>query len=178
MTIENIFLTQRLNRVFNYWEKNIVKSPNKLLIPLQHSLDYSPYFSILFRDKYRITLELIMTAMKSLSSFLIYSAILQYDEPFGNNPDSRFLIHNLKLLNTTNEIILDLNSQHERTFLSHEFLGELQTYIDAFELANSRQQVLYNGKSIQITTYSFLYILYQCPTWVTIFVTRPELNVI
>jgi hypothetical protein len=149
MTIENIFLTQRLNRLFTYWEKNVIQMPNKLLIPLQHSLDYSPYFSILFRDKYRIRLEIIMTAMKSLSSFLIYSAILQHDEPFGNIPDSRFLIHNLKLLNTTNEIILDLNSEHERTFLTHEFLGELQDYIDAFELANSHQQILYNGKLIR-----------------------------
>ncbi len=148
MSIENIFLTQRLNRVFTYWEKNFDKTPKKLLIPLQHSLDYSPYYSILFRDKYRITLEIIMTAMKSLSSFLIYSAILQRDEPFGDTPDSKFIIHNLKLLNNTNEITLDLNSQQERTLLSHEFLDDLQIYIDAFEQVDGHQQVLYNGNEI------------------------------
>lgn len=145
-TNENSFLTQRLIRVLTYWEKNFSQTPNKLLIPLQHPLDYSSYFSILFRDKYRITLELIMTAMKSFSSFLIYSAIFQHDEPFGSTPESRFLIHNLKLLNTTNEITLDLYPQHERTFLTHEFLGELQAYIDTFEQAGSRQQTLDNGK--------------------------------
>jgi hypothetical protein len=149
MPIEHVFLSQRLHRLFTYWEKNVAKLPNKLLIPLQHSLDYSSYFSILFRDKYRITIELITTAMKSSSSFLIYSAILQHDEPFGTTPDSRYLIHDLKLLNTTNEITLDLNPQHERTFLPHEFLGELQLYIDTFELANSRQQILHNGKLIR-----------------------------
>jgi hypothetical protein len=148
-TIENIFLTQRLTRVFTYWEKNFSKTPTKLLIPLQHPLDYSSYFSILFRDKYRITLEIIMTAIKSFSSFLIYSAILQHDEPLGiNTPESRFLIHSLKLLNTTNEITLDLYPQHERTFLPHEFLGELQTYIDTLEQAGSRQQTLSNGKKV------------------------------
>ncbi|CAF4165406.1 unnamed protein product, partial [Rotaria magnacalcarata] len=62
MNIEHAFLTQRIKRIFNYWEKDLDKMPNKLLIPLQHSLDYSPYFSILFRDKYRIVLELIMAA--------------------------------------------------------------------------------------------------------------------
>jgi hypothetical protein len=76
--------------------KNLDKLPNKLIIPLQHSLDYSLYYLILFRNKYRITLEVTMTAMKCLSSFLIYSAILQHDEPFGNTRDSRFLIHTLK----------------------------------------------------------------------------------
>lgn len=148
MSMENIFLTKRLHRLFTYWEKNLTKLSNKLIIPLQHSLDYSSYFSILFRDKYRITLELIMTAMQSLSSFLIYSAILQYDEPYSNTPDSRFLIHDLRLLNKTNQIILPFNRQHERTILTHEFLGDLQLYIDSLEVANSRQQVLFNGKII------------------------------
>jgi hypothetical protein len=57
MTIEHIFPTQRLNRLFTYWEKNLIKFPNKLLIPVQHSLDYSLYYSIRFCDEYRITLE-------------------------------------------------------------------------------------------------------------------------
>ncbi len=67
-------------------------------------------------------LNVIMAAMKCLSSFLIYSAILQHDEPFGTTPDSRFLIDTLKLLNTTNEIILDLKAEHECAFLAHQFL--------------------------------------------------------
>jgi hypothetical protein len=144
--LENIFLTKRLNRLFTYWEKNVDKMPNKIIIPLQHPVDYSPYFSILFRDKYRITLELIMSAMKPLSSFLIYSSILQHDEPFGKTPDARFLLHSFKLLNTTNDITLDLNPQHERTILPTEFLGELHAYIDTFEQAGAHPQVLYNGK--------------------------------
>jgi hypothetical protein len=146
MNLENIFLTQRLTRIFTYWEKHLDKMPNKLLIPLQHSLDYSPYFSILFRDKYRITLELIMTAMKHLPSFLIYSAILQHDEPFDKTPESRLLVHNLTLLNTTNEINLDLNSQHERTLMLTEFLGDPLSHIDAFEQAGGHQKVLHTGK--------------------------------
>jgi hypothetical protein len=148
MNIENIFLKQRLNSIFTYWEKHVDKMPNKLIIPLQHSLDFTPYFSFMFRDKYRITLQLIMSAMKSFSSFLIYSAILQRDEPFGNTTDSRFLIHSFKLLNTTNKITLDLNPQHERTFLPSEFIGELHMYADTFEQGGAHQQVLHNGKLI------------------------------
>ncbi|CAF3111461.1 unnamed protein product [Rotaria sp. Silwood2] len=141
MNIENVFLTQRIKRIFTHWETNLDKMPNKLLIPLQHSLDYSPYFSILFRDKYRITLELIMTAMKYLSSFLIYSAIFQYDKSLVTTSDSRFFIHNLKLLSTTNEITLDLDLQHERTVIPSEFLGELHIYVDAFEQGVGNQQL-------------------------------------
>ena len=148
MNIENIFLKQRLNNIFTYWEKHLDKMPNKLIIPLQHSLDITPYFSLMFHDKYRLTLQLIMSAMKSFSSFLIYSASLQRDEPFGNTTDSRFLIHSFKLLNTTNKITLDLNPQQERTFLPSEFLGELHMYTDFFEQAGARQQVLHNGKLI------------------------------
>ena len=88
---------------------------------------------------------MIMSIIKSSSSFLIYSAILQRDEPFGNTTDSRFLINNLKLLTTTNQITLDLNPQHERTILPSEFLGELHLYIDTFEQAGGHQQVLDNG---------------------------------
>lgn len=146
MPIEHTFLTQRLHRLFHYWEKNLSKLSTKLIIPLQHSLDYSSYFSLLFHDKYRLTLELIMTVIKSFSSFLIYSAILQYDEPFDTTPDSRYLIHHLQLLNKTNQITLSLNLEHERTILPHEFLGELQLYIDTLELANSHQKILFNGK--------------------------------
>jgi len=146
MTIENIFQTQRLNNIFTYWNDHLDKMPNKLIIPLQHSLDYSPYFSILFRDRYRILLELIMAATEHFSSFLIYSAILQHDEPFGKTTDSRLLVNHLKLLNITNELILDLNSQHERTVIPNEFLGELHMYIDTFEQSGGRQQVLHTGK--------------------------------
>ncbi|CAF4346471.1 unnamed protein product, partial [Adineta steineri] len=147
MNIQNIFLTQRLNHIFTYWEKNLDKMPSKILIPIQHSLDYTPFFSMLFRDKYRTILQLITTTLKQLSSsssFLIYSAILQQDEPFGNTTDSRLLINNLKLLNTTNDFILDLNIQHERTVIPNEVLGELHMYIDAYEQSGGRQQTLSN----------------------------------
>jgi hypothetical protein len=148
MTIENTFLTQRLTRVFTYWEKNFPKTTNKLLIPLQHPLDYSSYFSILFRDKYRITLELIMTAIKSFSSFLVYSATFQHDERSSSIPEGRFLIHNLKRLNATNQLTLDLHPQHERTFLPHEFLSDIQVYIDTFEQADSHHRTLSNGTKV------------------------------
>ena len=48
--------------------------------------------------------------------------------------------------NSTNQITLDLNSQHERTFLPSEFLGELHAYNDIFEQSLSQQQILDNGK--------------------------------
>ncbi|CAF3200686.1 unnamed protein product [Rotaria socialis] len=148
MNIEHVFLTQRIKRIFNYWEKNLDKMPNKLLIPLQHPLDYSPYFSILFRDKYRIILELIMAAMKYLSSFLICSAIFQYDRSSVNAVDSRFLIRDIKLLSKTNKITLDLTSQHERTVIPNEFLGELHTYVYAFEHNGGKQHGLNTDNSI------------------------------
>jgi hypothetical protein len=50
------------------------------------------------------------------------------------------------LLNITNELILDLNSQHERTVIPNDFLGELHMYIDTFEQSGARQQVLHTGK--------------------------------
>ena len=148
MTMEKIFLTKRLRRVLNYWSKNLARSPSKLLIPLQHSLDYSSYFSILFRDRYRLALELISTAVSSSSSFLVYSAVIQRDEPSTITPESRYLLHSFKLLNTTHEFTLTLPPQLERTFLPHEFLGDLQVYIDTFEQASHHQQLLYNGQSI------------------------------
>ncbi|CAF3808440.1 unnamed protein product [Rotaria sp. Silwood1] len=51
--------------------------PTKLIIPFQDSLDDSSYFSHLFRAKYRIMFELIMSALKYFSSFLMYSATFQ-----------------------------------------------------------------------------------------------------
>ncbi|CAF1142206.1 unnamed protein product [Rotaria sordida] len=163
MNIENIFLIQRIKRIFTYWEKNLDKMPNKLIIPFQHSLDYSPYFSILFRDKYRITFELIIKAMKYLSSFLIYSAIFQYDKSLVNRSNSRFFIHDLKLLNPTNEITLDLNSQHERTVIPNEFLGELHIYVDAFEQGVSQQQLLNNDNIIFRNNNTKYYVLVLIP---------------
>ena len=149
INIENIFLIQRLKRIFTYWEKNIDIMPNKLLIPLQHSLDYSPYFSILFRKKYRRILELIMTTIKYLSSFLIYSAIFQYDKSLINPIEPRYIIHNLKLLNTTNQIVLNFYAQHERTVNApNEFLGELHTYNDAFEQSSGQQSIFNDGNFI------------------------------
>ncbi|CAF1101276.1 unnamed protein product [Adineta steineri] len=165
MNIQNIFLTQRLNHIFTYWEKNLDKMPSKILIPIQHSLDYTPFFSMLFRDKYRTILQLITTTLKQLSSsssFLIYSAILQQDEPFGNTTDSRLLINNLKLLNTTNDFILDLNIQHERTVIPNEVLGELHMYIDAYEQSGGRQQTLANG-NVVYRNYSKFHVLVIIP---------------
>ncbi|CAF3656100.1 unnamed protein product [Rotaria sp. Silwood1] len=163
MNIEHIFLIQRIKRIFNYWEKNFDKMPNKLLIPLQHSLDYSPYFSILFRDKYRIILELILTAIKYSSSFLIYTAIFQYDKSLINTSDSRFFIHNLKLLNNINKITLDLNLQHERTVLPNEFLGELHVYVDAFEQGVNHQQLLNNDNNKIYRNNTKYYVLVLIP---------------
>ncbi|UJR08135.1 hypothetical protein I4U23_012411 [Adineta vaga] len=148
MTIENIFLSQRLQRIFTYWENNPLKMPTKLIIPIQHPVDYSPYFSMLFRDKYRTIIEILMTAMKPCFSFLVYSATLQHDEPFGKRADSRLLIHSLELLNTTDQFTLDLDVQHERTIIPNEILGELHMYIDSFEQAGGRQQVVPTGEQI------------------------------
>ncbi|CAF1266019.1 unnamed protein product [Rotaria sordida] len=71
--LEPIYPTNSTN-IFLFG-KNLNKMPTKLIIPFQHSLDDSPYFSYLFHDKYRITFELIKPAMKYFPSFLIYSAI-------------------------------------------------------------------------------------------------------
>ena len=148
MTMEKIFLTQRLRRVLTYWKNNLIRSPSKLLIPLQHPLDYSSYFSILFRDRYRLALELITTVIQSFpSSFLVYSAVIQRDEPSGITSDSRYLLHSLHLLNTTNEFTLNFPLRHERTFLPNEFLGNLQIYNDTFEQGSHHQELLYNGQS-------------------------------
>lgn len=133
MNIEHIFQSQRLRQIFSYWEKNLNQMPKKLLIPLQNPVDYSPYFSILFRDKYRLALQIIMTALKYSSSLLAYSAMFQYEKSVDDPSESRFLIHHVKLLNTTNKITLDLHPQHERTIIPSEFLGELNSYIDTFE---------------------------------------------
>ncbi|CAF3913687.1 unnamed protein product [Rotaria sp. Silwood1] len=82
--------------------------PTKLIIPFQDSLDDSSYFSHLFRAKYRIMFELIMSALKYFSSFLMYSATFQ----IKSSSDSKFFIRNMKLLNSTNKITIDINSEH------------------------------------------------------------------
>ncbi|CAF4014300.1 unnamed protein product [Rotaria sp. Silwood1] len=127
--LKTIFETQRIQQIFSFWEKNLNKMPTKLIIPLQHSLDDSSYFSHLFRDKYRIIFELIISALKYFSTFLMYSATFQ----IKSSSDSKFFIRNMKLLNSTNKITIDLNSEHQRTVLINEFFGELDAYIDAVE---------------------------------------------
>lgn len=143
MTMEKIFLIQRLRRVLTYWKNHPIRSPNKLLIPLQHPLDYSSYFSLLFRDRYRLALQLLISAVQS--SFLIYSAVIQRDEPSGTTSDSRFVLHSLHLLNTIDEFTLNFPLRHERTFLPHEFLGDLQVYNDTFEQGSHHPETLANG---------------------------------
>ncbi|CAF0989176.1 unnamed protein product [Adineta ricciae] len=147
-TMENIFLSQRLQRIFTYWETNLDKMPTKLVIPIQHSLDYSSYFSILFRDRYRTIIEILTRAIQQFSSFLVYSATLQHEAPFGDRTDSRLVVHSLTMLNTVNQIALRFDSDHERTIVPNEVLGELHMYIDSFEQAGGRQQVLSNGITV------------------------------
>jgi hypothetical protein len=146
MTIENSFLVRRLTQLLTHWQKNLPKMPSKLLLPLQDPSDSSPYFSVLFREKYRRTLELIRTAATS-SSFLIYSAIFQHNEALNPSSKSRYFVHHLALLNPTDRITLDLPRRHERTVSTHEFLGDLHPYIDAVEQLDSHPHVIPTGKS-------------------------------
>ncbi|CAF1548134.1 unnamed protein product, partial [Rotaria sp. Silwood1] len=127
--------------------------PTKLIIPLQHSLDDSSYFSHLFRDKYRIIFELIISALKYFSTFLMYSATFQ----IKSSSDSKFFIRNMKLLNSTNKITIDLNSEHQRTVLINEFFGELDAYIDAVEESiairqffHSTDPTFHDGKTFHV----------------------------
>lgn len=145
-SIDNVFLAQRLHPIFAHWEQHPNAMPTKLLLPIQHPLDYSPYFSMLFRDRYRSIIEVVTTAMRRFSTFLVYSATLQHDDAFGNKQDSRLLVHTLRLLNTSEQFILTMDPQHERTVVQNEILGELHAYIDSFQQAGGRQQVLHTGK--------------------------------
>lgn len=141
-------MAQRIKRILTYWQNNLDKMPNKLLISLQNPVDYSPYYSILFRDKYRIILDLILSTMKYFPSFLIYSATFQYDKSLVHGSNSRYFIHEFNLLNKSNQIVLDLNATHERTVLPNEFLGDLHLYTHEFEKYGGEQEILNNGKLV------------------------------
>ncbi|CAF2669915.1 unnamed protein product [Rotaria sp. Silwood2] len=69
-----------------------------------------------------MALEPIMSTMKYFSSLLLYLAIFEYYMSSLNTPDSKFSLLDLKLLYSTNEITLDLNSQYEHTAIFNKFL--------------------------------------------------------
>ncbi|CAF1399606.1 unnamed protein product [Rotaria sordida] len=138
--LKTIFEIQQIQRIFSFWKKNVNKMPTKLIIPLQHPLDDSPYFSYLFREKYRIIFELIISTMKYFSSFLIYSATFQ----MKNSSNSIFIIRNIKLLNSINEITINLDSEYQQTVLTNEFLGELDSYVDAVEESMAIRQFFHS----------------------------------
>ena len=125
--LDTLVPNPRLTRLFTYWQRHLPLMPTKLLLPLQHPLDYSPYYSLLFRHRYRQTLEFVQTALHSFPSFLTYSAILQQDP----TDDSRWSLDHLTLLSSTKNITLTFPVQHKRIALPSEFLGDLHQYTDA-----------------------------------------------
>ena len=107
--------------------------PIKLIIPLQSPYDYSPYFSILFREKYRHILQAIRTSLRSTTHFLLYSATLHQEKHKNNEHDLRLFVRQLRLLDSTyHGLTLKFDQEHERTVLFNEFLGDLHLYLGAF----------------------------------------------
>lgn len=139
--VETHLRLQRLRRLFLYWQNHLQRMPTKLLIPLQHPFDYSPYFSLLFREKYRLTLQFIQLVLQSFSSsFLVYSG--QFQKEFSS--ETRLFVHHLTLFNASSNIALNFDSEHQRTVLPNEFLGELYLYNDAFEQMTNRSHSQYH----------------------------------
>lgn len=133
-----------LNDLLDFWIENNKQLPSKLVIPLQHPWDYSPYFTLLYRERTRQILDLIRQVLNARSTFLLYSAILQQDQYPTENIDNRLVLHKFVLLNSTqSDLALKFDEQQERTMNSTEFLGDLHVYLDALDAISPAQQGLF-----------------------------------
>jgi len=125
-SIEKFFLKKRLMRLLSYWQNHLDRLPKKLIIPIQEPFDYSSYYSTLFRQKYRRFFDALFSTIRSIGLFFVYSCSLRMSS-------TRFFIDKLKFLTKTSQFHLDFPSEHQRTILPTEFLGELRLYNERFD---------------------------------------------